>query len=827
MKRGDSAITRMLVGAVLLASGGCKPAPASTVIDLPESSAAIAPVPEPPRRSARKASPWRPGPTKAVHVAEGRYVEPADSIVELLESPRPPAAVVHVHAGQVALAHREGLIPFERLSRPSLGLAGLRVDPANSTLVGTPYATRLELVSLEDPARRRELSMPDDTLVADLAFSPDGSRLAATLVHPDEVDVAVIDVETGELRELGIGPLNAIWGPPCTWVGSDTLLCRRRGTHGEPPEVEAGPNVQEIVSGAAPVRTFSNLLRNANDDALFTHYGAVELAFVTMDGQWSTSIASGLLAEHALSPDGQYLLLGRLQPPFPRLVPVERFPRDLDVFEIPTGRRVRRLHAADTSVLLARGTSTGPRMLRWIPGEPAALSWVERVEKRDVVRRLDAPFFGVPKTLEGAFVDVRQLETTTLGTTLLVDRTTNGQMRLYRLGEPPRLLAAVDEQDRHGHFDGFVREHAGRGRVLEHRGRVYLRNEAPTRSGPRPYLQELDIRTGKARDVFVSGANAHEEVVAVLDPKRMRLLVSHESPTRPPSLVVTGDGEPRAITAPAPVPQALVGVERKLLRYVREDGVELSAMLYLPPGHTRGQRLPVVFWIYPREFSDESYAAQAMEAPNRWFDVRGPSRFAFLAHGYALLDSPSMPIVGSRQSAQSDYIEQLVASARAAAQTLVDAGIADPDRLVVVGRSYGAFSAANLMAHSDLFAAAIAMNGAYNRTLTPFGFQSESRSFWQRQDAYVGMSPFFFADRVRRPVLLIHGENDDNPGTPVEQSGRFFAALAGNGVPTRFVSLPFEGHSFRARESVLHVVAEMLDWVDRHVPAERPSRETD
>jgi len=143
--------------------------------------------------------------------------------------------------------------------------------------------------------------------------------------------------------------------------------------------------------------------------------------------------------------------------------------------------------------------------------------------------------------------------------------------------------------------------------------------------------------------------------------------------------------------------------------------------------------------------------------------------------------------------------------------------VTDPKRVGVGGHSYGAFMTANLLAHSDLFRAGVARSGAYNRTLTPFGFQSERRTLWEAADTYLRMSPFMNADKIKEPMLLIHGEADNNAGTFPIQSDRMYQALRGNGGTVRLVMLPHESHSYAGRESVEHTIAEMIEWFDRYV----------
>ena len=246
-------------------------------------------------------------------------------------------------------------------------------------------------------------------------------------------------------------------------------------------------------------------------------------------------------------------------------------------------------------------------------------------------------------------------------------------------------------------------------------------------------------------------------------------------------------------------------------------------MLYLPVGYQKGTRLPVLLWAYPLEYSDPATAGQVRGSPNNFVFYRGTSPLFFLLQGYAVLMDATMPVVGDPETMNDTFVEQIVASAKAAIDKLAAMGVADTNRVLVGGHSYGAFMTANLLAHSDLFAAGIARSGAYNRSLTPFGFQSERRSFWEAKDVYAKVSPFTYANKINEPILLIHGEADNNQGTHTIQSERLYQAIRGNGGTARLVLLPHESHGYFARESVLHVLAEMLDWADQHVKNRTPS----
>jgi dipeptidyl aminopeptidase/acylaminoacyl peptidase len=302
----------------------------------------------------------------------------------------------------------------------------------------------------------------------------------------------------------------------------------------------------------------------------------------------------------------------------------------------------------------------------------------------------------------------------------------------------------------------------------------------------------------------------------------MKLLSRHESKTQPPNFFI------RTVTAPGvstrtpltnfadPAPQ-LQKLQKQVVRYKRQDGVDLSFTLYLPPDYKTGTPLPTVVWAYPTEYADASVAGQTGDSGNRFTTIVGPSHLFFALMGYAVLDNASIPIIGDPQTVNNTYVQQLTMSAKAAIDKAVEMKVTDPNRVGVAGHSYGAFMTANLLAHTDLFRAGIARSGAYNRTLTPFGFQNERRTLWEADESYLQMSPFMFADQIKEPVLLIHGEQDENSGTFPIQSERMYQALRGNGGAVRYVTLPHEGHGYAARESIEHVLHEQLQWFERYV----------
>jgi dipeptidyl aminopeptidase/acylaminoacyl peptidase len=542
------------------------------------------------------------------------------------------------------------------------------------------------------------------------------------------------------------------------------------------------------------------------------------------------------------SPDGRFVLVARVKRPFSRLLPAYRFPHEVEVWDRAGAvvRTVADVPMGDTIPI--NGVITGPRSHRWVPVDPATLVWAEAqdggdlkndVPHRDRLLTLAAPFTSQPSQVAQTEHRYGGASWTDSGTILLSEsdretRTTRTWV-LTRAWGDPRKLWDRKQQDRYGDPGGPVMR-PGRGTILQHGEAIYLTGNGASPDGDRPFLDRLDLRTFATDRLFHSTGESYESVVALLADDGSRVMTSYETRTSPPNYYVRTlpGGERQAVTTFAdPHPQITKAMaDRRFVTYERKDGVGLSGTIYLPGGYTQGERVPMLVWAYPQEFVDADAASQVVGSPHRFTFVRGSSHLLLLAHGYAIFDGPTMPIVGAGETANDTYVEQLVASAEAAVDKAVELGITDRHRVGVGGHSYGAFMTANLLAHSDIFAAGVARSGAYNRTLTPFGFQAETRTYWEVPEVYLKMSPFNYAHRIDEPILLIHGEADNNSGTFPIQSERLYMALKGHGATVRYVTLPAESHGYAARESNLHVVAETVNWLDRYVKTASPTPAT-
>lgn len=775
--------------------------------------------------------------------AQERYRTPPQVVLDILDAPPPPLVSVSPDRAWIALASRSSMPALAELAEPMLRLAGYRVNPRTNGPHRQASFTGIVLKRVADGSERR-VAVPAGLKLGAPLWSPDARTVAFTVTGDSGIALWAAAVETGEAWQVTGQSLNAATGAPCTWMaGGVELVCRfvpeSRGAAPAPAAVPQGPNRQVSDGRPAPVRTFQDLLETPYDEALFDHYMTSQLAVVNVRTRTASRFGpSAVYLEADPSPDGRFVLTTSVTRPYSYLVPASLFPLRIEVLD-RGGRRVRTIAELPLGERIPiRGVRTGPRGVGWRPGRPATLVWVEALDEgdprrsvphRDRMMRLELPdgeAVEIARTewrSSGALFSVRD------GMALLTEsdrasrRTRTWIVDADRREAQPRLLWDRDSEDRYGDPGRplLVPTASGDPALLQSAdGRyLFLVGEGASPQGDRPFLDRLDLRELRATRLFQSPDSAYEQVIAVLDAERGQVLTSRETRREPPNYYVRDlvrRTAPRALTAFAdPAPQ-LAGIHRELITYRRADGVQLSGTLYLPPGYQRGTRLPTVLWVYPAEFGSADAAGQVRGSPNRFTRITGASHLFLLTQGYAVLDNPSLPVVGG-DTANNSYVQQVVAGAQAAIDHLVSLGVTDRNRVGVGGHSYGAFTTANLLAHSDLFRAGVARSGAYNRTLTPFGFQNESRTFWQAPDVYAAMSTFNHADRINEPILLIHGEADDNSGTFPIQSDRMFMALKGHGATAELVTYPFEAHGYQARETILDCVARMIEWFDRWV----------
>jgi dipeptidyl aminopeptidase/acylaminoacyl peptidase len=774
------------------------------------------------------------------------YQLPPKVIVDILDAAPTPTVIVAPNRQVIALLARRSMPSIADLAEPIHRIAGARINPkTNGRQQRTGRATGITLKAIPDGAERTVVVPPNGN-VGGPAFSPDGKHLSFTNTTAAGIELWVADTATGQSHLVtGADRLNGTAGDPCDWLeDSATVVCTivpaGRGPAPTESRVPTGPNIQETLGTASPAPTLEDMLKTKYDEDLFEYYFTSQVAAYDVAAARKTVIGKPAIVENVTpSPSGEYLLVSKIKRPFSHLYAMSGFPKDVEVWS-RRGELSKKIADVPTSEgIVINGVQAGPRQYRWRPDQPATLTWIEALDKgdpknpvpfRDRVVWLAAPFTGQPADLARTEWRFGGVFFTDKGVALLTesDRVSRRTRTWIVDGSAaPRKLWDRKQQDSYTDPGSPVARRAG-GTILQYGDAIYLSGTGASPQGDRPFLNRLDLKTLKSERLFTSDDKSYETIVAPLDDAGKAVLTRYETPADPPNYYVRdiAAGTKRPITAfKDPAPQ-LRGVQKQFVAYKRKDGVDLNGTLYLPPDYKPGQRLPVVMWAYPREFGDADAASQITGSPYRFTTYTGASHLFLLTQGYAIFDDPKMPIIGAGETANDTYVEQLTMDAEAAVNKVVDMGVADRDRIGVGGHSYGAFMTANLLAHTDLFRAGVARSGAYNRTLTPFGFQSEIRTFWEIPEIYGKMSPFFYADKINEPLLLIHGEADDNSGTFPIQSERLYMALKGFGATVRYVTLPYEAHGYAGRESVLHTIAETINWLDKYVKNAPPRVKT-
>jgi dipeptidyl aminopeptidase/acylaminoacyl peptidase len=789
------------------------------------------------------------------------YKKPPKEVLDILNAPVTPNGSLSPARDYMLLSTGSRYPPLADLAQPMLRLAGLRISPSSNSPHRLQYSTALTLKRIADGSEVK-IELPPGAKISAPQWSDDGKHFAFLNTVANTVELWVGETATGKIHNLKGIAINSAYGDPLAWMPDDhslivQLVPSKRGAAPAAPAVPREPNTQESSGRVGPVRTYEDLLKSPHDEDLFEYYATSQLALVdAATGKVSPVGQAAIFQSVDPAPDGLHVLVSRLHRPFSYLYPESDFPKEVEVWDAKGNLSYKVASVPMADQVPIDGVITGPRNVRWRPTEPATLVWSEaldggdpkkKVAYRDRIVMLKAPFQGEPAELmktEQRLVSLLWGERD--GIVFVSDFERDRRwLRTFMLnadkpGDGPRIVWSRNNQDRYGDpGTPITRVLAGGQRAMIQNGDwIYLIGTGASPEGDRPFLDRFNLQTLKAERIFRSDGNSYENVVALLSDDAKQFITRRETPTEPPNYFIRSSADAAAhasgstvTVAPArsltqfsdPTPQ-LRGIKKQLVTYKRADGVQCSFTLYLPPDYKEGTRLPTVLWAYPLEFNDANTAGQVSGSTQRATQILGPSHLFFLFEGYAVLDNATMPVVGSPETVNNTYIEQIVMSAKAAIDKATEMGVTDPDRVGVGGHSYGAFMTANLLAHSDLFRAGIARSGAYNRTLTPFGFQSERRTIWEAPDLYIKVSPFMNASKINEPILLTHGEADDNSGTFPIQSERMYQALRGNGATVRLVMLPFEAHGYAGRESIEHVLYEMIAWFDKYVKNAPPRK---
>jgi dipeptidyl aminopeptidase/acylaminoacyl peptidase len=777
------------------------------------------------------------------------YQTPPQEILDLVEAPPAPSVLMDDAGKNVFLLYRDAYKSIAELSEPEMRLGGLRINPVTNIGSRTNYFNNVKMKSVTAKEATQVAGIPKDARLSNFSWSPNQKMIAFLNTTNTGVAVWVLDVDTRAVKRLTEPAVNANMGDAISWFkGGDALLVKMLPTNRQAlintaEAVPDGPTITESDGEKAQNRTYQDLLKNPNDEFNFEQLALSELKKVSLSGNTTDFLPAAMYNDISFSPDGNYILISEIKKPFSYIVPYYRFPYEETIYR-NTGDLVTKVNEVPLDEVRPKGfmaTRTGKRNLDWRDDAPATLVYVEaldngdpEVEKefRDVVKLLEAPFSGAPIEL---LKTKNRFSGITWGDDSHAmaydywwnDRSTKTYLfNPSKPGETPTVIFDRNYQDRYSDPGTFVthRNEYGRNVLSIHDGNAYLMGEGFSEEGQFPFVDAFDLEKKTTDRLYTSTyTDKKETLYEAIDMKKGKILVRLESPNEYPNYYFRNIYKKNSLTPITSFEnpyKSLANVHKEVITYKREDGLELEGTLYLPVGYNKEkkEKKPMILWAYPREFKDKSSASQNTTNPNEFIYPYYGSPIYWVTQGYVVLDDAAFPIVGEGDEEPNDtFREQLVANAKAAIDAVDAMGYIDPNRVGVGGHSYGAFMVANLLSHSDLFAAGIARSGAYNRTLTPFGFQSEERSYWDSPETYYTMSPFMHADKMDEPLLLIHGEADNNSGTYPLQSERYFNALKGLGAKARLVMLPKESHGYRAKESILHLLWEQDRWLDMYV----------
>lgn len=777
------------------------------------------------------------------------YQQPPSEIKELVDVPLAPAVVIDSKAEQVVLLYRDPFKSIAELSEKELRLGGLRINPITNIGSRTTYYNNIKVKTTKERDPREVQGLPTEGRFSNFRVAPDEKTMAFLNTLSDRVELWVLDISEGIAKKLETRPINANLGFAINWFADSKSLLIKTVPHDRKDLIDVsqaipdGPTITVSDGEKAQNRTYQDLLANTSDEYNFEQLARAEIIKVALDGSTQNFLPADMYRAINFSPDGNYVMVTQIKKPFSYIVPYSRFPYETHIYDT-AGNRISTVNDVPLNEVLPKGfmaVQTGKRNLDWRADKPATLYWVEALDQgdpevdvthRDAVYQLTAPFTGQPELLLKTTQRFSGITWGNDNTAIAHDywwNTRNTKSYIFNPSnntQTPKIIFDRNYQDRYSDPGDFVsvRNEYNRRVLALDKNNAFLIGDGFSDKGQFPFIDEIDLATLQSKRLYESRyTDKVEDLQSVIDIKKGQVLIRLESQTDYPNYYIRDIRKKEKLS---PITyfdnpfKSMAGVHKEVISYTRKDGLELDGTLYLPVGYDKDkkEKMPMILWAYPREYKDKSSASQSTSNPNKFIYPFWGSPVYWVTRGYVVLDNAAFPIVGEGDDEPNDtFRTQLVANAAAAIDAVDRLGYIDRNRVGVGGHSYGAFMVANLLSHSNLFAAGIARSGAYNRTLTPFGFQSEERSYWDSPETYNDMSPFMHADKMKTPLLLIHGEDDNNSGTYPMQSERYFNALKGLGAPTRLVMLPKESHGYSAKESILHMLWEQDQWLETYV----------
>ena len=783
--------------------------------------------------------------TVIANAQELPYQEPPKEIKEIALAKLSPIIDFSEDYKWMLQLERAPYYSVSELAQPELRLAGIRINPETFSESRQRGYVGVTLVNMETKLERVIEGFPDQSIILNINWSPQSDKIIFFVKEGDGVYLYQCITTESKVVKLSNRKINACFGTSLFWINNNEILIlaipENIGNAPVGSTVPQGALVQENSGKAQAARTYQDLLKNKFDESLFDYYFTSEIIKINNQGSLSTGI-KGVITSVSLSPNKELLFVEKTHKPYSYIVPISNFPTTLSVTDI-NGKLIKTI-AEIPLVITAMGydtTSPYPRNFGWRPDKPATLFWTEaqdngdpkknKTEYADIIYQQTFPFTDVKK--EVVKTKLRSYGVQWGNDSLALITESSAATRLVKTScfkpgsdkDPVPLF----EFSRDDNYNNPGRPHVVKNQYDKYvlytnkkNNQLLLLSDGASPEGNMPYLSLYDITKKKNTILWRCKAPYYETISRIKDPVKLEIITARQSITEPVNFFIRqikSNKVKQLTNFPNPYP-SMKGVSKEQIRYKREDGVDLTATVYLPAGYSKEKdgRLPVIMWAYPREYKSASDAAQVRGSKYTFTSISYGSPIFWVKKGYCVMDNVEMPIVGGNGVEPNDnFTEQLVMNAEAAAKVIHEMGVGDTSRLAVGGHSYGAFMTANLLVHTNLFKAGIARSGAYNRTLTPFGFQAETRTYWQAPEVYNAMSPFMYADKLNGALLLIHGELDNNSGTFPIQSERFFQALKGHGATVRYVVLPLESHGYSAKENILHMLYETDSWLEKYV----------
>jgi dipeptidyl aminopeptidase/acylaminoacyl peptidase len=777
------------------------------------------------------------------------YQKPPKAILDLVDVQIAPNVMIDDNDQYMVLQYRDAYKTIAELSEEELRLGGLRINPKTNIGSRTTYYNNLKTLNLNEKAGTevQVKGLPENPRLANFSWSPNQNKMAFTNTTKEGVSVWLLNLQNGTVTKLTDANVNANLGDVINWLeDSESMLVKfvpdgRKEIIDSDKVIPIGPTISVSDGKKAQNRTYQDLLKSKIDEDNFEQLALADIYKVSLNGIKEKWLSAAMYNRISFSPDGNYVMISTVERPFSYLVTYRRFASKTVVYS-KDAKMVATVSEVPLIEDLPKGrmaTRKGKRNFSWRSDKPAILVYVEaldggdpanKVEFRDEVFAMAAPFTGNSKSMLKIKNRVRGIEWGNDKIAIAHDYWWNTRnMKTYvfnpsKTSQKSTIISDRNYQDRYGDPGTFVteRNEFGRHVLALEKNNAFLIGDGFSDKGQFPFVDKINLLTQKKERIYQSEYTDKLENIYDYNPEKNQVRVRIESKIEHPNYYYRNlkNNKLRQITAFVNPFKSIQNVHKEVITYKREDGLELSGTLYLPVGYdmAKKEKMPMILWAYPREYKDKSSASQITQNPNRFTYPSWSQPVLWVARGYVVLAGAAFPIVGEGDDEPNDsFRSQLVANGKAAIDAVDALGYIDRTRVAVGGHSYGAFMVANLLSHSDLFAAGIARSGAYNRTLTPFGFQSEERSYWEAPDVYYTMSPFMHADKMKTPLLLTHGEADNNSGTYPLQSERYFNALKGLGATVRLVMLPKESHGYRAKESILHLLWEQDQWLDKHV----------